>query len=320
MDKKISVIVPAYNVEKYIKKCINSIISQSYKNIEVIVVDDGSTDKTSEICDKLAKVDDRIVVIRQKNQGLSQARNNGIKIAKGDYISLVDGDDIINPDFLKNMISVMHDEIDVVISGYKTIDSNDDVISINRQVDTILSGVDATVRLLTKQEDFFVIAWNKLYKKELFTKNRIWYPKGRIHEDNLTTYKLLSMTRKVAIVDATDYLYVKRAGSITDNSKKSQQVHEKINASKEAITFFADNKDLRDAAAYALFLSQIIALNESIRGVLSNSHKNIISDILMGNYSKNKYCTVKGKIYIAMLSIFSGKPYIIFRKIVDRIS
>ena len=319
MNKKISVIVPAYNVEKYIEKCINSIIKQSYKNIEVIVVDDGSTDKTSKICDKIAKADNRIVVIHQQNQGLSQARNNGIKVATGNYISLVDGDDIVGENFLQNMISAVHSNIDVVISGYKTIDGSENEIDINQKASITLSGQEATIELLTQQENYFVIAWNKLYEKDLFTENNIWYPVGRIHEDNLTTYRLLSKARNVAIIDAADYLYIKHPGSITSKSKKSQQINEKINAAKEAVVFFAKSKELFEAANYSLFLAQIIALNESIKNNDTDLRCKITSDILKSNYSKNKFCTTKGKIYIFMLKTLSGKPYVMFRKIVDKV-
>lgn len=319
MNKKISVIVPAYNVEKYINKCINSILGQTYKNIEVIVVDDGSTDQTSKICDEVAQSDKKVRVIHQKNQGLSQARNNGIKASTGSYISLIDGDDIVEPDFLKNMASVMRDDIDIVVSGYKTINANSNIRSINRKDNAVLSGKSATIELLTKQEDFFVIAWNKLYKKDIFIKNNIWYPAGRIHEDNLTTYKLLSKAHKVAIIDAVDYSYVKRAGSITNKSKKDLQINEKINAAKEAILFFED-KDLCEAAKYSLFLAQIIKLNIAINSRDYELCNKTITEILGEDYTKNKFCTTKGKFYISILKGFSGKLYVMLREIVDKVS
>lgn len=319
MNKKISVIVPAYNVEKYIKECVGSIIDQSYKNIEIIIVDDGSTDKTGIICDKIAKTDDRIKVIHQNNQGLSVARNNGIKAASGDFISLVDGDDIVEDDFLQSMMSNMCDDIDVVISGYKTVNEAGDILSIVKNANETISGEDATTRLLTRQEDLFVIAWNKLYRKRLFIESSIWYPAGRIHEDNLTTYKLLSKAKNVAIIDSTDYLYMKRVGSITSKSKKNLQIKEKINAAKDAVDYLSDNNNLCEAAKYSLFLAQIIELNEAIKGNLANIDI-LILGILKGNYSRNKYCSIKGKVYIDMLKVFSGRPYIACRRLIDKVS
>lgn len=319
MDKMISIIVPAYNIEKYIEKCVYSIVNQSHKNIEIVIVDDGSTDETGNICDKLAKIDDRIKVIHQKNQGLSAARNNGIKAANGEYISLIDGDDVVEKGFLKNMSSTMCKGVDVVISGYKTVNENGDILSVIKNEKVVTSGKETTIRLLTQQEDFFVIAWNKLYRKSLFDENNIWYPAGRIHEDNLTTYKLLSKANRVAVIDSANYLYTKRAGSITNKSKKAQQIKEKINAAKDAMKYFADDGDLREAANYSLFLAQIIELNETIRGIISGSYPTMISRILAKGYSKNKYCSVKDRVYIAMLETFSGRPYIIFRKIVDKV-
>lgn len=320
MNKKISVIIPAYNIEGYIEKCICSVINQSYKNIEIIVIDDGSTDGTGKICDRIAETDTRVTIIHQKNQGLSMARNNGIKIATGDYISLIDGDDFVDVDFLLNMESMARSDVDIIICGYKTIDDNGKILHIKQEKNATLSGEDATIRLLTRQEDFLVIAWNKLYKKNLFCKNNIWYPAGRIHEDNLTTYKLLGNARKVTIIDASDYSYVKRAGSITDKSRNDLQIKEKINAAKDAVSYFAEDNDLCDAAKFSLLLAKIIELNEIIKSNNLESCSEIISDILSADYNKNKFCTTKCKLYIQMLRMFSGKPYIVFRKIVNKIS
>lgn len=317
MNKKVSVIVPAYNVEEYIENCIISIIQQTYTNIEIIIIDDGSTDSTGKICDRLAKADKRINVIHQKNQGLSQARNNGIKASTSNYISLIDGDDVINKNFLQNIMSSMKSGVDIVVSGYKVTNSCGKILSTYRKKDTVLTGKEATIELLIKQEDFFVIAWNKIYKKELFVKNNIWYPSGRIHEDNLTTYKLLSKAKKVAVVDAADYLYIKRAGSITSTSKKELQVQEKINASKEAMIFFKD-KDMLEAASYSLFLARIIELNETIRQKKMVQYKPIIKEILEIDLSDNKYCTLKSKTYLCMLRFLSGRAYIMFRKFADK--
>lgn len=318
MNSLISVIIPAYNVEKYIRKCVLSVLKQTYTNLEVIIVNDGSTDKTGAICDELAKTDDRVKVIHQQNMGLSEARNNGIKLASGEYISLIDGDDIVKKDFLRNMSDAMTKNIDVVVGGYETINDTKKILSINKIPNSTLSSEDATIRLLTKQEDFFVIAWNKLYKRELFTKNNIWYPAKRIHEDNLTTYKLLSKAQNVTIIDSADYLYVKRAGSITDKSKKDLQIQEKINAANEAIKYFPSG-DLHEAAKYSLFLAQIINLNEAIRAK-NNNYAELINDILKNKPSENKFCAVKQRIYTIMLRTFSGKPYIALRKLIDKLS
>ena len=318
MNNLISVIIPAYNIEKYIQKCVLSVLKQTYTNLEIIIVNDGSTDKTGAVCDELAKTDDRIKVLHQQNMGLSEARNNGIKLASGEYISLIDGDDIVKKDFLRNMADAMKDNVDVVVGGYKTVADTKKILCINKMSNSTLSGKDATIRLLTKQEDFFVIAWNKLYKRGLFTKNNIWYPAKRIHEDNLTTYKLLSKARNVTIIDSSDYLYVKRAGSITDKSKKDLQIQEKINAANEAIKYFPSG-DLHDAAKYSLFLTQIIKLNEAIRAK-NNNYAELIHDILKSKPSENKFCAAKQRIYTTMLRTFSGKPYIAFRKLVDKLS
>ena len=200
--KKISVIVPIYKVEKYIHRCIDSIINQTYKNLEIILVDDGSPDSCPRICDEYAKKDKRIKVIHKENGGLSDARNKGVDIATGDYIAFVDSDDYIHPNMYEVLIYELEkNNSDIALCKYKIvyekskikteIDGKFEVYSLNN-----LQALDS---MYGKDGVDFIVAWNKLYKKDLF--NKIRYPVGKIHEDEYTTYKLLFASKNVIYIE-----------------------------------------------------------------------------------------------------------------------
>ena len=199
----ISVIVPIYNVERYINKCIDSIIHQSYKNLEIILVDDGSPDKCGEIIDEYSRIDKRIHVIHKSNGGLSSARNAGLEIASGDFIGFVDSDDWIEPTMYEEMLSFMEKEqLDLVECGINLVTNN---IS-NKYIEKpsiVLSGKDALIRHLdsknrTVQSLPRTAVWSKLFKKEFWKTNR--FPVGEIHEDYLLTCKALYEAKSVGLL------------------------------------------------------------------------------------------------------------------------
>ena len=145
----------------------------------------------------------------------------------------------------------------------------------------------------------------------------IRYPEGKIHEDNLTTYKLYAAAKQVTYIQHSLYFYYKRSGSITNINKKTLQINTKIEAAKEAIKYFNGNDELEDAAKSALFWGLIIKLNEAIKNGTSNTDE-IISEIVKNNFAAIKCLSKKQKIYLAMLSKNHGKPYILYRKIINR--
>ena len=216
----ISVIVPIYNVEKYLAKCIDSIIEQSYDNLEIILVDDGSPDRCPQICDTYAKKDSRIRVVHRKNGGLSAARNNGIDIASGDYIMFVDSDDYINP----LMVEILYNNLkeknaDMSICNVETFTEEYEAVhNIRKGNKTIKKGVVKGKEILQKklfEENnwVWVVAWNKLYKKALFDDVR--YPEHKIHEDEYVIHSLLLQCDRVSCVDGALYYYLVRNDSIT---------------------------------------------------------------------------------------------------------
>ena len=220
MSDLISVVVPIYNVEKYLTKCIDSIINQTYKNLEIILVDDGSPDNCGKICDEYKKKDNRIKVIHKKNGGLSDARNEGIKIATGKYIGFIDSDDFVN---LK-MIEILYDllknnnaDISVVSYKYYFGEEENNNESVEIKSPKILSNIDAITYLFDNNK-LGNYAWNKLYKLSLF--DDVKYPVGKKMEDLGTTYKLFSKSNKIVYSDTELYYYLQRGDSILHSVDK----------------------------------------------------------------------------------------------------
>ena len=215
----ISIIIPVYKVEKYLEKCIESVLKQTYTNLQVILVDDGSPDNCGKICDEYAKKDSRIEVIHKVNGGLSDARNVGIAKAKGKYIGFVDSDDYIKEDMYEILINLIKEyDADVsicnlydVIEGKEYIRNKEKGIKEYNRID-ILKEV-----LLDKNIQSY--AWNKLYKKELF--NEIKYPIGKKYEDIGTTFYIFEKCNKVVVTSEPEYYYLKRADSLVNNVTES---------------------------------------------------------------------------------------------------
>lgn len=218
MHRKVSIIIPVYKVEKYLKRCIESVINQSYKNIEIILVNDGSPDKCGEICDSYARIDSKIKVIHKKNGGLSSARNAGLDIASGEYIMFVDSDDWIEEDSLEKLDKYMDMSYDIINFKFSFIKEGSKNI-IELQSDSkesyecdLISYID---KLFMGELSFFI--WNKLYKKDLF--NEVRFPEGRNYEDLATIYKLYFNAKNIIVTDYTLYNYwLGNSNSITSNS------------------------------------------------------------------------------------------------------
>ena len=238
----ISVIVPVYRVEKYLERCVKSILSQTYKNLEVILVDDGSPDQCPAICDACAEKDARVKVIHQENKGLSGARNAGIDAASGEYLAFVDSDDYVSPHFIEELYQLLQDTGCAIgqcrffyVKGDGLVEEGDSAFCIYR-------GESLMEQLYGPEEKAtcFVVAWNKLYRAELFKETGIRYPEGRIHEDEATTYRLFHEAKKLAFLDRALYgYYTENGGSITSvfSAKRLQW----LTAHEERIAFFKKN-------------------------------------------------------------------------------
>lgn len=213
MNSLISVIVPIYNVEKYLKKCVDSIINQTYKNLEIILVDDGSPDNCPKICDEYAKQDNRIKVIHKENGGLSDARNAGIEIATGQYISFVDSDDYIAEDMLDDMITrIINDKSDLVSAGVVWVDELGNEIRTSTVSENALLNTEQSMTEIINDGKLKQHVWNKLYRFDLI--KDIPFNKGKYHEDVFWSYQVIGKAEKISVEKNSYYYYVQRSESI----------------------------------------------------------------------------------------------------------
>lgn len=211
----ISIIVPIYNVEQYLDKCITSIVNQTYKNLEIILVDDGSTDKCSNISDKWALDDNRIKVIHKENGGLSDARNTGLEIATGKYIGFVDSDDFISKYFVEILYkNLVNTQSDLIQCSHLTVD--EDYLGVEELINENLSikiyNTKEALGLLIEEERINQVVWNKLYKKELL--QEIHFEYNKLNEDEFFTYQIFAKCKKISYVDLPLYYYLIRNQSI----------------------------------------------------------------------------------------------------------
>ncbi len=214
-EKKISVIIPVYNIEKFLNKCIESVLAQTYKNLEIILVDDGSTDSSGIICDNFASLDNRIKVLHKTNGGLSSARNSGIEIASGEYVAFIDGDDYIEPNMIETLLNACaNNEADLSICSFFMEDSEGKICAKSESLENnCYSNIEALELLALPRQDRYVVAWNKLYKKSLFDK--IKFPLNKLYEDQATVHKVFWEAKKIVTLSDKLYHYIVREGSLS---------------------------------------------------------------------------------------------------------
>lgn len=260
MKDIISVIVPIYKVENYLKKCIESIINQTYKNIEIILIDDGSPDLCGDMCNQFEKSDSRIKVIHKVNGGLSSARNVGIENAIGKYIVFVDSDDYIEKNMIERLyIALKEEKADMAVCGYTFINEEGDVEPrISSIKDEILSRELYYSKLCTDNNYYYVTAWNKLYKRELWQELR--FPEGKIHEDEFVIHHIVKKCEKIVTISECLYWYVQRKNSIM-SEKISIKRFDMNEALCDRCEFFGKEKQ-KECLTYTL--GRLIDDNENL--------------------------------------------------------
>lgn len=246
-NKLISVIVPVYNIKDYIEKCIESLINQTYSNLEIMLVDDGSTDESGEICEQYARKDARIRVLHKPNGGLSDARNYALDCASGELLAFVDGDDWVHPQMYEIMYETMKEkDADIVTCWFEQQDEGF-AKQHYRQEDLeikLLTGAAALCDIETP----LVVAWNKLYRRELLADIR--YPKGKLHEDEYVIHRIFYKCTRIAVIDRPLYFYTIRGGSIV-----SQMTPQRIDNSLEA---FADRIEFSNNMGWDEVMSVVV--------------------------------------------------------------
>lgn len=284
MKDKISIIIPIYNVEKFIHKCIQSVLNQTYMNVEIIMVDDGSTDKSGIIADEYAAKYNNMKVIHQENRGLSGARNTGIKASKGKYIGFVDSDDFIEPYMFERLVNILkNSDSDMAICNYDLVDASGTVMVAEEIVENeIFNRDNAFAKLCMDKNFYYITAVNKLYKREFLEK--IAFPLGKYHEDEFTAHLFLNECEKIVSTSERLYHYVQRSNSIT-SVKGSINRLDSMYALLERSDFFHSLK-YNEYALYSLKQAYSILFNmideTSIRNnklALINAYKFILKKL-----------------------------------------
>lgn len=261
---QISVIVPVYRVEKYIHRCVDSILAQTFTNFELILVDDGSTDNCGVICDEYAQKDSRIVVIHQANGGLSAARNAGIDWAfansDSEWLAFVDSDDWVHPQFLELLLHyAIVGKTQISICNFTRTQCKGK----NETIGKVLFDKCSGDQFYYENDLIGTVAWNKLYKKELFTDYR--YPVNKLHEDEFLTYKLISRAQNIMWIDVPLYYYYENMNSITHSAWNIRRL-DKLDALDERVDFYKDK-------SYDEWSDQLI------RRIVVYCYKNICNEV-----------------------------------------
>lgn len=289
----ISIVVPVYNVANFLDECIKTILDQSYDDFELILVDDGSTDESGSICDYYSKLDERVKVIHQKNGGLSDARNTGINISNGQFITFIDSDDYVAKDYIEKLyFSIIENNADICMCDFKKVSENSKLNDIKNSNSGILKPLlfdkNRTIEEVyyDRYHGIDFVSWAKIYKIELFKSNNISFPKGKLHEDAFTTYKLIYLSKRICYIDAPLYFYRIRKGSIMTNEFSIKRL-DMIDATREEYQFFKNNQNynLMRLALYdhlhkvKYILKMLQASNEETKEITKKVCKDLEQDI-----------------------------------------
>lgn len=308
-NQLISIIVPVYNVAPYLDLCIESILKQTYKNIEILLIVSKSDDNSVEICESYISRDSRISVIQTPAEGLSKARNDGIEIAKGEWLSFIDSDDFITYDFIEKLHTMaINSNSEIAQCSFLKVSQNTNSgFGTYSQSLEILSGRDACNYLFDTDKSYeTVVAWGKIYRKELF--DGIRYPVGRIHEDVATTHKLLYRANRVVRTDSKLYFYRQNETSILGKPYSLKRLDTLISR-EERLDFFKESGDLElySRAQYEMINMVFFSLENvkrlpntrKIQNELKDKRNYLSREILKDNNIPNL-----NKIYVIIRSYF----------------
>ena len=330
MEDLISVIVPIYNVEKYLSRCLESIINQTYSNIEIICINDGSKDNCKDILDEFIKKDKRIKIIKKENGGLSDARNKGIEIASGKYITFVDSDDVITNDYVEylyNLIKKYDTKIsicnrEIVWESYEK--SKEKIEKENGFKEEKLTAEQAFRNMLLDQ-GIDICAYAKMYERSLWKEIR--YPVGTVYEDSATTYKLLDSTDFIAYGTKKCYFYIARPGSISKHKGFDEREFDYINNTNMMLEYIGNKYSNLEIELKRYYVYSKFRIYRML--LYTNPRNKELEKICREEINKYKYEVLKfketprrDKLAIRMLSIgreFFKFTWSIYCKLTNRI-
>ena len=229
----ISIVVPVYNVKNYLKRCVDSILDQTYSNLEIILVDDGSTDESGKICDSYADLDERVSVIHKTNGGLSDARNAGLEKISGEYVIFIDSDDFVSPFYVENrVVAIQKTSCKIACSGFVDFYEGKNILTptIVKECEIKVYGRQEFYAKMLLQDGVDVSAWGKIYYSQLF--DGVRYPVGKLYEDIPTTYLLVEKTDNIAVIPNVDYYYFQRKQSISKSSFNERKMDAVVNMAR----------------------------------------------------------------------------------------
>ena len=270
----VSIIIPVYNVKPYLAEALDNVLCQTYRNLEILIIDDGSTDGSGEVCNVYAEKDKRIHVIHQENRGLSAARNTGLNRMSGEAVAFLDADDAYLPDYVKRMLDAMiREDVDVVVCRYSLCYTTGKMIysEQKRALPRIKAGSYDGISSLKALADgaINVNIWNKLYRRELWENTR--FPEGHVYEDSEVIYRVFDCCRNVYVLDDLLYLYRKHSGSITETC--SQQNYNDMMRSQSFMEALVEERIPRIFSSIHLERRRLARLRKMIRFYLQYSQK-----------------------------------------------
>lgn len=255
-SKKVSIIVPVYKVEKFLERCVESIIKQTYQNIEIILIDDESPDECPKMCDQYEIKDNRIKVIHKKNGGLSDARNAGLDIASGEYIAFVDSDDWIEADFIETLyMNAEREKADISVVGYQLIWEDGRIRRFSRDEEYYVFDRENAIRELLKQQKFQCMVCQKMYRKQIF--ETIRFPVGKIYEDVAIGLSTFLKAERVVVSGKVKYNYFQRSDSIV-NAKFDKRKLFFLECCNKIIDYSDSQNKLFDLEAHTFYLRALM--------------------------------------------------------------
>lgn len=289
MEDLISVVIPVYKVENYIEDCLNSVINQTYKKLEIILVDDGSPDKCGEICSQYKELDNRIKVIHKKNGGLSDARNKGIELATGKYIMFIDSDDFVEMKIIEKLYNVMvENDLDIVCcNNYYYHNENSKKVA-NFVTNNFSFTKDEAFKRLVDDKEIKSVAWGKLFKKEYF--NNVRFPFGKLFEDISTTYKVFDLATKFFYISEPLYYYRIEGISIIRSEFTIKKLDE-LEAYSDLMNYLNKHYPKLMNKALSNYVRMNMGLYNSM--ILSSNYDNKVRIELQENIKKNIFHFLK---------------------------
>lgn len=317
-NELVSIIIPVYNVEQFLEDCLKSVTAQTYKNIQIILIDDGSNDLSGGMCDNYALSEERAIVIHQENQGLSGARNRGLDVADGEYVTFLDSDDMLHPQFIEVLYrAIKTTKSDIAVCDYLRFPEStrysstgdEKIISTDNKIMVFDNKESIKQVYENKYHGMQYISCGKLYRKSIINDRGIRFPIGKIHEDTFTTYKIIYEANLICYVDIPLYLYRERSGSITQSGFSNKSLV-KFDAIKEECEFFKSHKenDLLELSFYQLLYEKKLTLKSMIgSGNITNAEINRFAKSLrtdLVSYKNEISVPIKKKMFYYALSYF----------------